>query len=128
LLDLQLLLKAVSSLGYVGALIAGLLGSSSLFISIFPSYIVIAVLGATLNPILVGLLGGVGAGVGQFLHYYIGLGGRYLMPGELERQVRCLAEEARQVWCPLNLRLRSHPPYTRRRDLDTARRDEVPKV
>jgi uncharacterized membrane protein YdjX (TVP38/TMEM64 family) len=80
LLDPQLLLKAVSSLGYVGALVAGLLGSSSLFISVFPSYIVIAVLGATLNPILVGLLGGVGAGVGQFLHYYIGLGGRYLMP------------------------------------------------
>jgi len=80
LLDLTFLLKLVSNLGYVGALIAGLLGSSSLFISFFPSYIVIALLGATLNPLIVGLLGGVGAGVGQFLHYYIGLGGRYLMP------------------------------------------------
>jgi len=80
LLDLTFLLKLVSDLGYVGALLAGLLGSSSLFISFFPSYIVIALLGATLNPFIVGLLGGVGAGVGQFLHYYIGLGGRYLMP------------------------------------------------
>jgi len=80
LLDLTFLLKLVSDLGYVGALLAGLLGSSSFFISFFPSYIVIALLGATLNPLIVGLLGGVGAGVGQFLHYYIGLGGRYLMP------------------------------------------------
>ena len=78
--DLNFLLKLVSSLGYVGALLAGILGSSSLFISFFPSYIIIALLGATLNPLIVGLLGGLGAGVGQFLHYYVGLGGRYLMP------------------------------------------------
>ncbi len=78
--DLTFLLKLVSSLGYVGALLAGILGSSSLFISFFPSYIIIALLGATLNPLIVGLLGGLGAGVGQFLHYYVGLGGRYLMP------------------------------------------------
>lgn len=82
MLDLQVLLKLVSNLGYVGALIAGVLGSSSLFISFFPSYIVIALLGATLNPIAVGLLGGLGAGVGQFLHYYIGLGGRYVIPNK----------------------------------------------
>ena len=82
MLDLQLLLKLVSNLGYVGALLAGVLGSSSLFISFFPSYIVIALLGATLNPIVVGLLGGLGAGVGQFLHYYVGLGGRYIMPAK----------------------------------------------
>jgi len=82
LLDLQVLLKLVSNLGYVGALIAGVLGSSSLFISFFPSYIVIALLGATLNPIAVGLLGGLGAGIGQFLHYYIGLGGRYVIPNK----------------------------------------------
>jgi len=80
LFDLTFLLKLVSSLGYVGALLAGILGSSSLFISFFPSYIIIALLGATLNPLIVGLLGGLGAGVGQFLHYYVGLGGRYLMP------------------------------------------------
>lgn len=79
MLDLQPILNLVTNLGYVGALLAGLLGSSSLFISIFPSYVVIALLGATLNPFAVGLLGGLGAGVGQYLHYYIGLGGRYLI-------------------------------------------------
>ena len=87
MLDLQLLLKLVSSLGYVGALIGGILGSSSLFISFFPSHIVIALLGATLNPIIVGLLGGFGAGLGQFLHYYVGLGGRYLMPDRFKSRL-----------------------------------------
>ncbi len=80
--DLNYLLKLVSSLGYLGALLAGMLGSSSLFIPFFPSYIIIALLGATLNPLIVGLLGGLGAGVGQFLHYYVGLGSRYLMPDQ----------------------------------------------
>ncbi|MEM2991140.1 MAG: VTT domain-containing protein [Halobacteria archaeon] len=79
LLDIAFILKIVSNLGYVGAFVAGVLGSSSLFISIFPSYVVITLLGATLNPIIVGVLGGLGAGVGQFLHYYVGLGGRYLL-------------------------------------------------
>jgi len=82
LFDLNYLLKLVSSLGYLGALLAGMLGSSSLFIPFFPSYIIIALLGATLNPLIVGLLGGLGAGVGQFLHYYVGLGSRYLMPDQ----------------------------------------------
>lgn len=80
MLNLRLLLELLSNLGYIGAFLAGILGSSSLFVSFFPSYIVIALLGANLNPLLVGFLGGLGAGVGQFLHYYIGLGGRYLMP------------------------------------------------
>jgi uncharacterized membrane protein YdjX (TVP38/TMEM64 family) len=29
---------------------------------------------------LVGVLGGIGAGIGQFLHYYVGLGGRRIIP------------------------------------------------
>jgi len=82
LLDIQFILGLVSSLGYLGALVAGILGSSSLFISIFPSYIVIALLGTTLNPIVVGVLGGIGAGIGQFLHYYVGLGSRRILPSK----------------------------------------------
>ena len=74
------LLTFVKSLGYIGAFLAGLLGSSSLFISIFPSFIVVPILAATsLNPIVVGILAGIGAGLGQYLHYYIGSGGRHLL-------------------------------------------------
>ena len=74
------LLTFVKSLGYIRAFLAGLLGSSSLFISIFPSFIVVPILAATsLNPIVVGILAGIGAGLGQYLHYYIGSGGRHLL-------------------------------------------------
>jgi membrane protein YqaA with SNARE-associated domain len=80
LVDLSWLRYFIESLGYLGALLSGFLGSSSLFIAIFPSFLVVPLLATTLNPTVVGILAGIGAGVGQYLHYYIGLGGRYLIP------------------------------------------------
>ncbi|MEM2914200.1 MAG: VTT domain-containing protein, partial [Candidatus Bathyarchaeia archaeon] len=48
---------------------------------VFPSYIIIPLLVgvASLNPLLVGILAGLGAGLGQYLHYYVGVGGRYVL-------------------------------------------------
>lgn len=80
MVDITGLVIAVQSLGYAGALLSGFLGSSSLFIALFPSYLVVPVLATQLNPAAVGVLAGLGAGVGQFLHYYIGVGGRAVMP------------------------------------------------
>ena len=62
-------------IGYPGAFLAGFLGAQY-----FPSWFVIPFLGRTLEPLFVGILAGVGAGFGQFLHYYIGVGGRWLAP------------------------------------------------
>ncbi len=70
--------------GYLGAFLSGFLGSSSLFIAIFPSFIVIPLLATQLNPFFVGLLGGIGAGIGQYLHYYIGLGGRKIVSDKIK--------------------------------------------
>ncbi len=71
------------SLGYGGAFISGLIGTSSLMISISPPQVIVFVLSDPslgLNPLLVGVLAGVGAGIGQYAHYYIGEGGRYAIP------------------------------------------------
>jgi len=68
-------IDALGRMGYVGAFLAGFLGAS---IPFFPSYILIPLMGIQLNPFIVGVVSGVGAGVGQYLHYYVGLGGRYL--------------------------------------------------
>ncbi|MEM4311236.1 MAG: VTT domain-containing protein [Nitrososphaerales archaeon] len=73
---LDQLTQIVLTLGYLGAFLSGFLGSSSLFISVFPSFIVVPFLATQLNPLLIGILAGLGAGLGQFLHYYVGLGGR----------------------------------------------------
>ncbi len=74
----------IMSFGYLGAFLAGFLGSSSLFIAFFPSFLVIPFLATKLNWVVVGLLAGVGAGTGQFLHYYIGVGGRYVLPDRMK--------------------------------------------
>jgi len=66
-------------MGYLGAFLAGFLGASVPF---FPSYVLIPLLATQLNPFIVGVISGVGAGVGQYLHYYIGLGGRHFFSAE----------------------------------------------
>lgn len=81
------LIKIVESLGYVGAFVAGFLGTSSILLSIFPSFLVIMALGAKLNPFLVGILGGIGSGIGQFTHYYLGYAGRYVVSEKRKKQL-----------------------------------------
>ncbi|MBI3116682.1 MAG: VTT domain-containing protein [Thaumarchaeota archaeon] len=73
------LLNVILDLGYKGALISGFLSSSTFTMPIFPSFIVVPLLSTQLNPLLVGLLAGVGAGFGQFIAYFIGLGGRRVL-------------------------------------------------
>lgn len=77
--SLDAAIDALSRMGYVGAFLAGFLGAS---IPFFPSYILIPLMGIQLNPFIVGVVSGVGAGVGQYLHYYVGLGGRYLFSAQ----------------------------------------------
>jgi len=70
------------SLGYLGAFLSGVLGTSSFMISIFPPQVVVFLMSAPalgFNPLLVGILAGLGAGIGQYFHYYIGTGGRFLL-------------------------------------------------
>jgi membrane protein DedA with SNARE-associated domain len=76
------LTRALIDLGYLGAFLAGILGTSSLMISVFPPQIVAFVMGAPtlgFNPLFVGISMGLGAGIGQYLHYYVGASGRLLM-------------------------------------------------
>jgi len=76
------LTQALIGLGYLGAFLSGLLGTSSLMISIFPPQVVVFLMSAPVlgfNPLLVGILAGLGAGIGQYLHYYVGAGGRFLL-------------------------------------------------
>jgi len=79
IIDPQGIVEAIKGMGYAGAFVSGLLATSTIFLSVFPSYIIVPFLGALLNPLLVGILAGLGAGLGQYLHYYIGVGGRYAL-------------------------------------------------
>ena len=76
-------LDTMDRMGYLGAFLAGFLGS---VIPFFPSYVLIPLMATQLNPIAVGVVSGIGAGAGQFLHYYIGLGGRALFSPETRKR------------------------------------------
>ena len=88
MLDITSLVEFVKTLGYLGAFLSGFLGSSSLFIAIFPSYVVVPILATQLNPVLIGVLAGIGAGLGQYLHYYVGLGGRVILPDKYKERMK----------------------------------------
>ncbi len=80
---LDSLIAPLGQMGYLGAFLAGFLGAS---IPFFPSFILIPLMATQLNPLIVGLVSGIGAGVGQYLHYYIGLGGRHLFSPQKQRR------------------------------------------
>ncbi|MGQ9543760.1 MAG: VTT domain-containing protein [Candidatus Bathyarchaeia archaeon] len=82
-------------LGYLGAFISGLVGTSSLMVSILPPQVVVFILSDPalgLNPLITGVAAGIGAGIGQYTHYYIGEGGRYVIPEKYRLKI--------DVWKP----------------------------
>lgn len=87
MIDIIAFVSFIKGLGYIGSFLSGFLGSSSLFICLFPSYAVVPILATQLNPVIIGILAGVGAGIGQYLHYYIGLGGRVILPKKIKKRV-----------------------------------------
>lgn len=65
----------VVTYGYLGAFVVCIIGNVSILLPI-PFALVIYSFGATLNPIILGLIGGLGSTIGEMSSYYIGRGGR----------------------------------------------------
>jgi membrane protein YqaA with SNARE-associated domain len=61
--------------GYIGVFIISVLTSSSIIIPV-PGWILIATMGAILNPVLVGIISGIGGTLGEVTGYLFGYGGR----------------------------------------------------
>ena len=61
--------------GYIGVFIISMLTSSSIVVPV-PGWILIATMGAILNPILVGIISGIGGTLGEITGYLFGYGGR----------------------------------------------------
>ncbi len=91
IVSLDWFIDVLEGMGYIGAFVAGFLGSSSILIAIFPSYIVVALFGSFQHNILgvltIGILAGLGAGIGQYVHYYLGVGGRYVLSEERRKSL-----------------------------------------
>ena len=77
--------------GYFGVFLISLLGASSIFVPI-PSTVVIFVLGASqkFDPLLLAFFAGLGATIGEFSGYLIGLGGRKAIGEKYKKKVDVL--------------------------------------
>ena len=80
------MIEVVSTYGYLGAFLISIIGNFTIFFSI-PYVLAIYAFGATLNPLLLGLVAGAGASVGEFSAYLLGYGGRLVVEERYGRQL-----------------------------------------
>jgi membrane protein YqaA with SNARE-associated domain len=64
--------------GYVGAFLIGLIGNATVILPM-PSLLLLFALGATFNPILIGVVGAAGGTFGELTGYAVGLSGHYVV-------------------------------------------------
>jgi len=67
-------MELVAVYGYVGAFLVCILGNISIFIHI-PFALIVYAFGSMLNPLLLGLVSGLGSTIGEMVSYHIGWGG-----------------------------------------------------
>lgn len=68
-------IQALGSYGYLGVFLLSIVTCSTIVVP-FPGWVVIAALGAILNPFLVGIVSGLGGTIGETTGYMLGYGGR----------------------------------------------------
>jgi len=61
--------------GYLGAFVVSLVGNATIILPM-PSFLILIALGATFNPVLVGLSGALGGTIGEMTCYLLGYSGR----------------------------------------------------
>jgi membrane protein YqaA with SNARE-associated domain len=68
----------VQRYGYAGAFLISIFGNFTIFFPV-PFTITIYVFGATLDPLILGLVCGFGSALGEFSAYLVGMGGRHVI-------------------------------------------------
>jgi membrane protein YqaA with SNARE-associated domain len=71
--------KALGNYGYLGVFLVTLLATGAIVLPV-PYLAMIVVAGSFLNPVLVALLAGAGAALGEMTGYLVGITGRSLLP------------------------------------------------
>jgi len=70
--------ELVTVYGYLGAFVVCTVGNFSIFIPI-PFALIVYAFGSTLNPLLLGLVSGLGSTTGEMVSYFLGWGGRKMI-------------------------------------------------
>ncbi len=81
--------SALGNLGYLGAFLIGLVANATIILPV-PGVVILFALGASFNPVFIGLAGGIGGGIGELSGYLVGLGGHFIIrnQGVYDRIVR----------------------------------------
>jgi membrane protein YqaA with SNARE-associated domain len=92
-------IAGLGAYGYLGAFLVPMLCCATIIIPV-PGLIIVFTLGAVLNPLLVGIISGVGGTVGEMTGYFLGYGGRAAIENvKVYRRV----ENWMRRWAPITL-------------------------
>ncbi len=69
----------LTEFGYIAVFVSSLISTSTIFLPLPIYFIIFFASGLGLNPLLVGILAGIGSAVGELTGYFIGIGGRTIL-------------------------------------------------
>lgn len=88
----------ITTYGLIGLFFAAVIANATIFFGVpFEAVIIILVSTTGLNPILVGLVGGIGAAIGETTGYFIGRGGNLALEKFKKEQVEKIEEYAQKI-------------------------------
>lgn len=94
--------------GYLGAFIISLVASATIILPA-PGIAVVIAMGAALDPVLLGIVAGVGSAIGELSGYLAGRGGRALIPHQRRPQFERLQRLTDRYGAPLLILLAAIP-------------------
>jgi membrane protein YqaA with SNARE-associated domain len=92
----------LASLGYIGMFILAVISSATIILPT-PFFIILFVSASVLNPLLLGIICGFGTTIGELLSYYLGRGGKKILPEKQEKQLEKAGKIFHKYGCFLAL-------------------------
>ena len=89
----------LGNLGYLGAFLISLISNATIVMPM-PGLLLIFALGATFNPVLIGIIGGAGGALGEMTAYLAGYSGRGILK---ETKLHAQAERWMKKWGGLTI-------------------------
>jgi membrane protein DedA with SNARE-associated domain len=84
-------LNQIAAYGYVGVFLARAISNATIFVPVPGLFVALAAGGCGLDPLLIGLSGGLGAAVGEMTGFLAGYGGSAIIEEKPNRVTRVLA-------------------------------------
>ena len=84
--------QLIASLSYLGVFLAGLIGTSTIFLPVPAFLILMSAAALGLNPLLVAFLSAAGQSLGELTGYAVGVGGKKVLEKKYSKQLRVVSK------------------------------------